>query len=654
MAKRGIKHKTPLPKTLAEHESICKRCGNCCRLKTYKNKKLTLSEENCPHLGFKNGKVMCMIYKTRLDSEHCRPLSDALAYRFQPSDCPYVKNLEGYKALGELDYDQPYPAWKRDGAKGNLIKLPNILKAFENDMVLCEDFISIVGGLCNHGETRGDIDVLIKTPEPKNEGSPEGMATKFRVSRILAKLGIPEERIQFLYDDFHGPFTSHVHLFDLVLKLKPQVLHEMQSELAQRKVVPFKFFTQPKPVHGRYKEEIYAPETVAKVIKNLKRWNEQLPQGIYVEKKFDGVRCQVHKVGKTLKVLTEEGGEITNKIPTLKKQLSAIPHNYVAEFEIELWKGNEHQSRSDTAGALHLKGVPPEESGFVANLYDCVWFNNKDIHEMDFSERIKFMNRLGASKNIKQSKRILVKNFEDLKKAVSSLSKEEGSEGAMLKLPFYKYPLKPHTFDMMKFKNEFFLNVEIVQKHDVKETDAFNYLTVVREGKEKIPAGRTYNTKLDIGVGGFLKVAFVNLNKYNDPTSGKVWYNMWSPRPISKSDKVDSVETAERLVKSSDGDIAKKSFPSRYESLLDIDDELIKEFERLCILENTEEFNYGLLNNWIKREDFIPKVLAKSNVLRNQDDFILRKDFPNSSLVVLRDDTNKIKKNILTELMQTG
>ena len=83
----------------------------------------------------------------------------------------------------QLQYDQPIKRSDIDKvSKGPKIYLPSILKAFSGDFMIAEDFITIVGGLCNHGSTKGDIDVLIKSPEPK-ENSPLGMATKFREMR---------------------------------------------------------------------------------------------------------------------------------------------------------------------------------------------------------------------------------------------------------------------------------------------------------------------------------------------------------------------------------------------------------------------------------------------------------------------------------------
>lgn len=550
-------------------------------------------------------------------------------------------------------YDQPHPSWKidKDGIYGERIFLPNILNAFSGDFMICEDFVSIVGGLCNFGSTKGDIDVLLKSPSPK-ERSPLGMATKFRIARALAKIGIKESRIQFLYDDFSGPFTNHVHLYDLVLRKKPnRELHEM-SEL-QKGITPFKFFVQPKPLHGRHREEIYSPETVTEVIQSLKKWQTALAEeGIIVEKKFDGTRCQGHKVGSKVKILTEEKTNITDKLPTLVNEFKKINHDFVVEFEIELWLKGEHQNRADTAGVIHEKGISKLEKNIVANFYDLLWLDGKDIHTDPFIERTKKMGvTFPSTEKIGVSKIKMVNSLDELKKEVLKVSKLPGSEGAMIKIPSYVYPLKPHTSEIIKFKNEFSIDVEVVEVHQVRNSKARNYLTAVRKGKDFVPCGRTYNTNISAGVGDALKVVFVELSKYIDPDTKEIWYNFWSPRVIEKSKKADVVETAERLVKQSGGQVEEKRFPTRYKDLLDEED-YFSEFERMALREQTEEFEFSLSNGWLN-DSLIPQFLASGKAeLRNKDNFIIKKNLGLRSIICLRDNNNKIQTEKSVTLME--
>ncbi|HDZ26163.1 MAG TPA: hypothetical protein ENH65_06585, partial [Candidatus Aminicenantes bacterium] len=432
-------------------------------------------------------------------------------------------------------YDQPIRASERDNeAKGGMLFLPSILKAFKGDFMICEDFVTVVGGLCTHGRTRGDIDILLKCKEPRDESSPLGMATKFRIARALARQNIKEDRIEYLYDDFSGPFTSHVHLYDLVLRLKPKrELDEMSLASLADSVSPFRFVTQPKPLHGRFKEEIYSPETVAKVVDSLPRWKEALPRGIGVEKKFDGFRVQTHKVGKKVRIITEENNDVTDKLPSLVKEIQKIKHNFVAEGEAEHWMDGVHQNRADTVAIIHVKEVSPHEKHMILNFYDLLWLDGKDIHSLPFIERVpSLMNIMPDNDRLKVSKVKIVKTEEALKSEVIKASKLDGSEGAVIKMADYKYPLKPRTSQMIKFKNEFSINVDVVEVHDVKGTKAKNYLTAIRDRGKNIPMGRTYNTNIIAGVNDKIRVVFVELSKYIDPDTKDIWYNFWSPRVV--------------------------------------------------------------------------------------------------------------------------
>jgi len=99
--------------------------------------------------------------------------------------------------------------------QGDVLKLDEVLshlKSFKLRMPL----LYLVGGLANRGETPNDIDLLIKGPM-----SPAlRHVLEFRIGRMFP----PElsRRIQFLDDEFGGPFTRHVELADLVVEMRPQ------------------------------------------------------------------------------------------------------------------------------------------------------------------------------------------------------------------------------------------------------------------------------------------------------------------------------------------------------------------------------------------------------------------------------------------------
>lgn len=102
----------------------------------------------------------------------------------------------------------------RSGNKlGRKITLDEVLPHFRT-FKMRVPYVCLVGGLANHGETEGDIDILVND----SVDTPEWMrdVIEFRVGRAL-----PTElskRVQVHYDRDRGPFTNFVELYDLRLE----------------------------------------------------------------------------------------------------------------------------------------------------------------------------------------------------------------------------------------------------------------------------------------------------------------------------------------------------------------------------------------------------------------------------------------------------
>lgn len=110
--------------------------------------------------------------------------------------------------------------------RGPEIKLEEVLKHFKT-FVLRTPYVYVVGGLANHGKTKGDIDVLVRDTEKLPEEFKH--ALHFRLGRALP--GQLAERMQVHFDKFHGPFTNHVELYRLVLeRMEGDEVIEMRDE----------------------------------------------------------------------------------------------------------------------------------------------------------------------------------------------------------------------------------------------------------------------------------------------------------------------------------------------------------------------------------------------------------------------------------------
>ncbi|AJP62006.1 ATP-dependent DNA ligase [ANMV-1 virus] len=447
------------------------------------------------------------------------------------------------------------PVNPSDTQEGEEITLEQILPFFKS-FYKSKPYVSLVGGLANNGRTKGDIDVFIRSNQ-------EDVATEFRIYRMF-----PDElrnRIHILYpsDDNPGVYTNYIDLFDLKLEGRNVKHVELMSAIDERKGIKLFTFTKLlKPEHGRYKGEVYTIDNLIGILNTKPEWYEK---GIYVQKKFDGVhvRCDVQRQegrGFSVRIWTEEGNDITRKLPTLAAALGEASKGHAMALvgELEFWKDKEHQSRQSTTAIIHTKEVHPEENKVVLNVFDMLFYNKDDIHKKQYSKRLEYLKRIETSEHVKAVETRLAENETDLKNAVKRFAEMPGSEGAYLKRADFPYELDGKTQLNYKYKNTFSIDAKVQDVHEVKGGKSWNYRCSIEDVSGRAVAiGRTYNTGIKLNVGDIVKVEFVNLNKYFDTNQKKVWYNWWSPRVIiARKDRKnpDNIDTADKLVKASHGE----------------------------------------------------------------------------------------------------
>ena len=457
-----------------------------------------------------------------------------------------------------------------------------------NSFVIRKPFIFLVGSLANWQQTEGDIDILVKArdPTPLLEAIDRAIIKLFEIKEdALADLLIqmhqfihtdslflnvkwrierafPEwkDRISVLDDSFSGPFTNFVELADLVAVARDE---KERKEMSERKLKLFEHFPMLKPLHGRKKEEVYSIDSVIETIKSRKEdWFEA---GVFIEIKYDGTHIQCHKQDNRVKLITEDGTDVTKNGPTVVKELAEKKGDWIICGEMELWKEGKHQPRADCAGVLNSKEAHPDEKYLRFNIFDILWLNGIFLRELPFSERISHLNRIADSEHINKSKRILCHSEAEVRKAIAKVSKEKGSEGAYLKKADFKYHLTGRTNENIKYKVEISLDAVVLKKNKVAKTEkTFYYHCGLKSDSAVVYCGKTFNTNIDAKVGDIIKVIFVDISGYTDPTTKKRWCNWWAPRvSMSRTDKKvpDSIDTAWKMVKQTTGRFEDKKMP---------------------------------------------------------------------------------------------
>jgi hypothetical protein len=274
---------------------------------------------------------------------------------------------------------------------GEEILLDEVLK-FLLSFYRTKPYVSLIGGICNWGKTKGDIDFFIRANQ-------RDIATEFRIIRMF-----PKElwyRLRFRYpfeEETHpGIFTNHIDVFDeKIERIENPELVLMSSEKGApeestsapltsentvvveegkcTKVELFQWCPLLKPMHGHLKFEEYLIENLIQVVNT--HWDYE--KKIAVQRKYDGIHCRADhsKDGKVV-IFTEEGNDITEKVPTIADELKEIckGKDVVITGEIESWEDGKHNPRQETTAIIHTKGIHPKEKTLLFNIFDCLYYN---------------------------------------------------------------------------------------------------------------------------------------------------------------------------------------------------------------------------------------------------------------------------------------
>jgi len=467
-----------------------------------------------------------------------------------------------HKSELTLEYGEPLPSGIIEGDEITLEEVLKYVKPFK----VAQDIALITGGIVNHGRTKGDIDILIRTLSD----DPINIPLMFRIYRLF-----PEhlrKRIQFLHEDttrkqhVPGAYTSHIPVWSLEAVVN-EPLRRVSMQKMQQRIVLGKYFTPLKPTIGYRIGEVYGFDALREVVTE-----EMYP--CILEKKYNGARIQLHKDHDDVVIYSDDGEVITHRLPSFVQELKKPewPDEVILDAEAEIWLNGRHQSREITSGFLRQteKLFPGEDKHLVVNVFDILWYDAKgDLHLLPLEERLKIRDTLPIQQStdevpktgvFNRTPAYVVRNDEELVETGKRVAELPNSEGVMVKSLQSIYELDGESKFWFKYKKTATFRVVVVEKYETRTPNVFNYhmgfrphrdfkvapedIRVIR-GEQYVYVGKTLNTSFDVPIGTTLRVSAENLFVYPDRMRLYVTVVL-EPKP---DDPVDDVITAQRIAK---------------------------------------------------------------------------------------------------------
>ncbi len=430
-----------------------------------------------------------------------------------------------------------------------LSKLPKRIRINPDNV----PFIWLTGGLVNRGWTGGkhDIDVLIRIDQ-KDE----------RFSKALLNL-LPTniaDKLHFIWTNDTPKVGNATPLYHLELVRVDQ----NEDEKLQFKLKPLTPFTPMKSAGGYHKLEFFTDEDL------WKYWAKGvIDEGIAVEEKFDGMRMVIHKKGNQVKIFTEDKKrDRSHMFPKVVEEVKNLkPKELILDCEMVEWKLNwsEPISREDMVKWIVSK-EKLDDSWVKFNIFDCIWFDGKDLHNLAWKERQVFLKK-ALPKDTTHLHRVIpivTKSKDEFFDAVKKLSKVKGSEGVMLKQINGKYLIsnkeENRTLTWAKKKNVVQVSAQITKiipkistktKKPIPGVWVYECAILGKDKKTLIPIGRTYSTSIKAKVGDIIEVNTVRLEVFRDK-DGKIKCSWMFPIPSNlrpERDKPDTIDDIIELAK---------------------------------------------------------------------------------------------------------
>ncbi len=232
---------------------------------------------------------------------------------------------------------------------------------------------------------------------------------------------------------------------------------------------------------------------------------ERLGDPVWLEEKYDGIRCQVHKQGDRVELYSRELRKITGQFPDLVKQVHLINADFIADGELIAWQNERALPFAELQKRLGRKGDDfflGTEIPLSLWLYDLLGYQGKSLLKLPLIERRALLDALPKTPRVGPAPFQMVSGSTAVEAAFIQ-SRQRGNEGLMAKDPQSIYLPGRRGQAWLKLKKAYAtLDVVVVGVewgHGKRRNVLSDYTFAVRdEATDRLlPVGKAYSGLTD-------------------------------------------------------------------------------------------------------------------------------------------------------------
>lgn len=236
----------------------------------------------------------------------------------------------------------------------------------------------------------------------------------------------------------------------------------------------------------------------------------RLAPPIWLEEKYDGIRCQLHKVGNRVELFSRDLHRITAQFPDLAGSAAGLAGDFIADGELLAWRDGRALPFAELQKRLGRKGDDlflGAEIPVSLSLYDLLWLGGKILLKEPLSERRRQLEGVIPAKLDKLHVAPITRAVSAIEIEAAFLrARERGNEGLMAKDPASFYTPGRRGQAWLKLKKAYAtLDVVVVAVeygHGKRREVLSDYTFAIRDaaGDRLLTVGKAYSGLTDVEI----------------------------------------------------------------------------------------------------------------------------------------------------------